>query len=55
MSVLHGSIGVVKRCEMDSMACSNRLDLLDALLSDGPSSLGERFEPALQGKSHAFE
>src|SRR5216683_1823319 len=54
-SVLHWSIGVVKRCEIDSMPCSNCLHLLDPLLSDGPSSLREGFEPALQSKSHAFE
>jgi hypothetical protein len=37
------------------MPCSNGFHFLDPLWSDGPSSLGERFEPALQGESHAFE
>ena len=54
-SVLHWSIGVVKRCEIDPMPCSNCLNLLDPLLSDGPSSLREGFEAALQSQSHAFE
>ncbi len=54
-SVLHWSIGAVKRCEIDTMPCSNCLNLLDPLLSDGASSLREGFEPALQSKSHAFE
>ena len=54
-SVLHWSIGVVKRCEIDPMPCSNCLHLRDPLRSDGPSSLREGFEPALQSKSHAFE
>src|SRR5271156_1513840 len=44
-SVLHWSVGVVKRCETDPMPCSNCLHLVDALLSDGPSSLREGFEP----------
>ncbi len=54
-SVLHWSIGVVKRCEIDPMARSNRLNLFDPLRSDEPSSLRERFKPPLQCKSHAFE
>ena len=54
-SALDWSIGVVKRCEIDPMPCSNGFDLLDPLLSDGPSSLRERFESALKSKSHAFE
>ena len=54
-SVLHWSIGVVKRCEIDPMPCSNCLNLLDPLLSDGSSSLREGFEAALQSQSHAFE
>jgi len=54
-SALDWSIGVVKRCEIDPMPCSNGFDLLDPLLSDGPSSLREGFEPALQSERHAFE
>jgi hypothetical protein len=54
-SVFHGSIGVVKRCEIDLMACRNGLHLLDPLGSDEPSSLRERFEPPLQCKSHPFK
>jgi hypothetical protein len=54
-SVLHWSVGVVKRCETDPMPGSNCLHLLDPLLSDGPSSLREGFEPPLQSKGHAFE
>src|SRR5690242_1762867 len=53
--LLHWSIGVVKRCEIDSVPCSNCLHLLDALRSDGSSSLREGFKPARQSKSHAFE
>jgi len=53
--VLHWSIGVVKRCEIDSMPRGNCLHLLDALLSDESSSPREGFEPALQSKSDAFE
>ena len=37
------------------MACGDCLDFLDPLLSDESSSLGERLEPALQSKGHAFE
>ena len=54
-SVLHWAIGVVKRCKIDPMTSSNCLHLLDPLLGDGAPSLREGFEPALQGKSHAFE
>src|SRR6266566_695702 len=54
-SVLQRSLGVVKWCEIDPMARSNRLNLLDPLLSDKPSSLREGFEATLQSKSHAFE
>src|SRR6266849_8158900 len=54
-SVFHWSIGVAKRCEIDPMPCGNCFHLLDPLRSDGPSSLREGFEPALQSKSHAFE
>src|SRR6267378_3925424 len=54
-SVLHWSIGVVKRCEIDSMPCSNCLHLRDPLRSDESSSLREGFEAALESKSHAFE
>jgi len=53
--VLHWSVGVVKRCEIDPMPCSNCLHLLDPLLSDESSALREGLEPALQSKSHAFE
>jgi hypothetical protein len=53
--VLHWSIGVVKRCEIDPVPCSNGFNLLDPLRSDEPSSLREGFEAALQSKSHAFE
>src|SRR5258708_28694824 len=38
-SVLQRSIGIVKRCEIDPMARSNRLNLFDPLLGDKPSSL----------------
>src|SRR5215469_9045829 len=48
-------IGVVRRCEIDPMPCSNSLNLLDPLRSDEPSSLREGFEPALMSKSHSFE
>src|SRR6266850_5568158 len=54
-SVFDWSIGVVKRCKIDPMACSNCLNLLDPLRSDETSSLREGFEPALQSKGHAFE
>src|SRR5215813_15486967 len=54
-SVLHRSIGVVKRCKIDSVSCGNCLNLLDPLLSDEPSSLRVGFETVLQSKSHAFE
>src|SRR5215813_14602785 len=54
-SVLHRSIGVVKRCKIDSVSCGNCLNLLDPLLSDEPSSLREGFEPVFQSKSHTFE
>jgi hypothetical protein len=53
--VLKGSIGVVKRCEMDSVTGSNSLHLVDSLLRDESSSMGERLEPAFKRKSHAFE
>jgi hypothetical protein len=33
----------------------NCLDLFDSPRSDGPSSLRESFEPALQSQSHPFE
>jgi hypothetical protein len=54
-AVFCGSVGVVKRSEIDAMPCRNCLHLLDALRSDEPSSLGKGFEAALQSKSHAFE
>lgn len=54
-SVPYGSIGVVKRCEVDAVPCSHGLHLLDALLRDEASALGEGFEPARQSKSHAFQ
>jgi len=54
-SVLQWSVGIVKRCEIDPMQCSNCLDLVDPLLSDESSSLRERLEPVFQSKSHAFE
>ena len=53
--VLHWSIGIVERCEIDSMPRGNCFNLLNPLLSDESSSLGEGFEPALQSESHAFE
>src|SRR5215470_18614874 len=52
--VLQHSIGVVKGCEVDPMARSNRLNRLDPICCDKPSTLRERFEVALQGKSYAF-
>src|ERR1700680_3337290 len=54
-SVLDCSIGVVKRCEIDAVPCSNCVNLLNPVRSDEPSSLGEGFEPAFQSESHAFE
>src|ERR1700686_5465333 len=54
-SGLYRPIAVVKRREIDSMACSNGLHLLNPLGSDASSSLREGFEPALQRKRHAFE
>ena len=54
-SVLQWSVGIVKRCEIDPMPCSNCFNLVDALLSDESSSLRERLEPVFQSKSHAFE
>ncbi len=54
-SVLQWSVGIVKRCEIDPMPCSNCLNLVDPLLSDESSSLRERLEPVFQSKSHAFE
>ncbi len=53
--VLQLSVGIVKRCEIDPMPCSNCLNLVDPLLSDESSSLRERLEPVFQSKSHAFE
>src|SRR6266849_1717188 len=52
---IHWSIGVVERREIDSMPCRNCLHLLDPLGSDGPSSLREGFEPALESERDAFE
>ena len=40
---------------MDSMPRSNRFNLLDPRRRDGPSSLREGFEAALQSEGHAFE
>src|SRR6266403_1042063 len=54
-SVLHRSIAVVKRCEINPMPCSKGLHLHNPLRSDEPSSPRERFEPALQSKSYALE
>jgi hypothetical protein len=54
-SVLQWSVGIVKRCEIDPMPCSNCRNLVDPLLSDESSSLRERIEPVFQSKSHAFE
>jgi len=54
-SVLQGSVGVVKRCEMDPMPCSHCCNLVDSLRSDESSSLREGLEPVFQGKSHAFK
>src|SRR5260370_14071900 len=39
---------------MDSVTCRNAFDLLHPLWCDESSSLGERFESALQGEHHAF-
>src|SRR6476469_6693301 len=47
-SVLQWSVGIVKRCEIDPMPCSNCLNLVDPLLSDKSSSLRERLEPVFQ-------
>src|ERR1700722_14446788 len=52
---LHRSIGIVERCEIDSVPSSNCLHLLNPLRSNESSSLRERFKPAVQSKSHAFE
>ena len=46
--VRHWSIGVVERCEIDSMPLRNALDLRNPLRSYETSSLGERLESALQ-------
>src|SRR5260370_30488722 len=54
-SVLQWSFGIVKRCEIDPIPCSNCRNLVDPLLSDESSSLRERLEPVFQSKSHAFE
>src|SRR5580658_6478045 len=54
-AVFCGSVGVVKRSEIDAMPCRNCLHLLDALRSDEPPSLGKSLEAALQSESHAFE
>ena len=54
-AVFQGSVGVVKRSEIDAVLCSNCFHLFDPIRSDEPSSLRERFEAALQSKSHAFE
>lgn len=54
-SVPYGSIGVVKRCEVDPVPCSHGLHLFDPLLRDEASALGEGFKPARQSKSHAFQ
>jgi hypothetical protein len=40
---------------MDSVAGGDFLDLVDALLGDKASSLGEGLEAALEGEGHAFE
>jgi hypothetical protein len=53
--VFHRSIGVVERCEIDSMPSGNGLHLFNPLLRDESSSLGEGLDAALESKSHAFE
>jgi hypothetical protein len=53
--VLEWSVGVIERCEIDSVACSDSLNLLDPLLSYESPSLREGFEAALESESHAFE
>jgi len=40
---------------MDSVAGGDFLDLVDALLGDEASALGEGFEAALEGQGHAFK
>ena len=47
--VLDWTFGVVERCEIDSVACSDGFNLLDPRLGDEASALRERLEPALQG------
>jgi len=54
-AVFYGSVGVVKRSEIDAMPGSNCLHLPDPLWSDEPSSLRKGLEAALESKSHAFE
>jgi hypothetical protein len=53
--VLKGSIGVVKRSEMDSVISGDGLHLVDSLLRDESSSVGERLEPTFKRESHSFE
>ena len=53
--IFHRSIGIVERCEIDSMPCGNGIDFLNPLRSDEPSSLREGLETAVQSKNHAFK
>ncbi len=56
MTFIRGfSVRVVQRCETDSVACGNGLDLGNSLLRDESSSLGEGLVAVLQSQSHAFE
>ena len=49
------AIGVVQRGWMDSVAGGDFLDLVDAVLGDEASALGEGLKAALESQGHAFE
>src|ERR1700727_4051043 len=53
--VFYWSFGVVKRGEIDSVACRYGFYFFYALRSDEASSLREGFEAALQRERHTFE
>ncbi len=52
---LQWSLGVVERCERNSMARGNGLNFINPLRGDESPSLGERLKAVLQSESHAFE
>src|SRR5258706_5942022 len=53
--LLHRPLGVVQRCQVDSVPCGDGLDLSDPLGSDEPSPLREGLEAALQSEGDPFE